>query len=162
MNTRATTSRPHREPSRGLWSVLSSAASHTLRAVEFGFYHLLITTVDRISRLPRNTTMSKGAGVVDDVAEEVSWDLVGGRSAPVDQARRPPGSRVPLRTPIVERDAGLRDEPPAKTRVQLRAPRSSEGTRAFARSRLDSASDLAEAARSRSHFRVGAKQPTQR
>lgn len=56
MNARATTSRPNREQSRGLWSVLSSAASLTLRAVEFGFYHLLITTVNRLLRLPRDTT----------------------------------------------------------------------------------------------------------
>lgn len=57
MNTRATTSRPHREPSRGLWSVLSSAASLTLRAAEFGYYHVLLSAVDRVSRLPRNTTV---------------------------------------------------------------------------------------------------------
>jgi transposase InsO family protein len=61
MNTRARTSRPNREQSRGLWSVPSSAASLTLRAVEFGFYHLLLTTVDRVSRLPRNTTMPEAA-----------------------------------------------------------------------------------------------------
>jgi hypothetical protein len=30
--------------------------------------------------------MSKGAGVVKDAAEEVSWDLAGGRSTPVDHA----------------------------------------------------------------------------
>ncbi len=94
--------------------------------------------------------LSKGAGVVEDAAEEVSWDLAGGRSTPVDHVGGPSGSRVPLRTPIVERDAGLRDEHPAATRVQLRAPRSSEGSRAFARSRLNGARDLAEAARSRS------------
>ncbi|MBL8719512.1 MAG: transposase, partial [Myxococcales bacterium] len=92
-----------------------------------------------------------GAGVVEDAAEEVSWDLAGGRSTPVDHPGGPSGSRVPLRTPIVERDAGLRDEHPAATRVQLRAPRSSEGSRAFARSRLNGARNLAEAAWSRSH-----------
>jgi len=72
-------------------------------------------------------------------------------SAPVDHAGRPPGSRVPLRTPIGERDADLRDEHAEAVRVQLRAPRSSVSIRAFALSRLDGASDLAEAARSRSH-----------
>jgi hypothetical protein len=81
--------------------------------------------------------LSMGAGVVDDVAEEVSWDLVGGRSTPVDHAGRPPGSRVPLRTPIGERDADLRNEHAEAVRVQLRAPRFPEGFRAFARSRLD-------------------------
>ncbi len=79
-------------------------------------------------------------------------DVLDGRSTTVDQAWRPPGSRVPLRTPIGERDADLRDEHPAEARVQLRAPRSSEGSRAFARSPLNGTPDLAEAARSRSHY----------
>jgi hypothetical protein len=40
---------------------IKGAASLTLRAVEFGFYHLLLTTVGRVSRLPRNTTMPEAA-----------------------------------------------------------------------------------------------------
>jgi hypothetical protein len=46
---------PHRPKPRGLVDRLKSAASLTLRAVEFGFYHVLLSTVDRVSRLPRNT-----------------------------------------------------------------------------------------------------------
>jgi hypothetical protein len=96
--------------------------------------------------------LSKVAGVVEDAVEEVSWDLAGGRSTSVDHAGWPPGARVPLRTPIVERDADLHDEHRAESRVQRRAPRSSAGVCAFALSRLDGASDLAEAARSRSQI----------
>jgi hypothetical protein len=40
---------------------IKRAAALTLRAVEFGFYHLLLTTVDRVSHLPRNTTMPEAA-----------------------------------------------------------------------------------------------------
>jgi transposase len=36
---------------------IKRAASLTLRAVEFGYYHVLLSGVDRISRLPRNTTV---------------------------------------------------------------------------------------------------------
>ena len=95
MNTRATTSRPHREPSRGLWSVLSSAASLTLRAVEFGFYHLLLTTVDRVSRLPRNTTMPEAARLYrENIALKAQLDALESelarvsRPAPVSMSTR--------------------------------------------------------------------------
>ncbi len=40
---------------------IRGAALLTLRAVEFGFYHLLLTALDRASRLPRNTTMPEAA-----------------------------------------------------------------------------------------------------
>lgn len=70
----------------------------------------------------------------------------------VDHAGQPPSSRVPLRTPIGERDAGLRRKHRAAVRVQHRKSRFSAGSRAFARSPLGGARDLAEAARSRSHF----------
>ncbi len=72
------------------------------------------------------------------------------RSALVDHPGRPSGSRVPLRTPIVERDTDLRGEHHAETSVQLRAPRSPAGFRTFTASRLASPPNLAEAARSRS------------
>lgn len=36
---------------------MTSAAALTLRTVEFGYYHVLLTAVDRVSRLPRNTTV---------------------------------------------------------------------------------------------------------
>lgn len=72
--------------------------------------------------------------------------------APVDHAGWHSGPRVPLRTPIGEGDPDLRGEHRADARVQLHAPRFPEGARAFARSRLDGARNLAEAARSRSHF----------
>jgi hypothetical protein len=88
-----------------------------------------------------------------NAAEEVSWDLAGGRATPVDHARRPLGSRVPLRTPIGERDADLRGEHRAEARVQLHASRSFAGVRAFARSPHDRAPNLAEAARSRTRMR---------
>ena len=94
----------------------------------------------------------KGARVLDAAAEKVSWDLAGGRSTSVDHPGPPSGSRVRLRTPIGERDADLRGEHRAETSVQLGARRYSEGVRAFARSRLDRPWNLAEAARSRSHF----------
>jgi hypothetical protein len=32
-----------------------------LRSLEFGFYHCLLSAVDRVSRLPRNTTMPEAA-----------------------------------------------------------------------------------------------------
>lgn len=41
---------------------IKRAASLTLRAVEFGYYYLvLLTAVDHVSRLPRNTTMPEAA-----------------------------------------------------------------------------------------------------
>jgi hypothetical protein len=46
------------------------------------------------------------------------------RRAGAEGGACPPGSRVPLRTPIVERDADVRGAPRAEARVQLRAPRS--------------------------------------
>lgn len=52
-------------------------------------------------------------------------------------------ARVPLRTPIAENAADVSGEHRADAPVQLRATRSSEGTRAFARSRLDGARNLA-------------------
>src|SRR5690606_13704374 len=73
-------------------------------------------------------------------------------AAAVEHARRSPGSRGPLRTPIVENATDVRSEHRAEARAQLRAPRSSERSRAFARSRLNGARNLAAAARSRSHF----------
>jgi hypothetical protein len=78
--------------------------------------------------------------------------LAGCGSASVDHAGRPPGSRVPLRTPGAERDSDLPGEHRAETRVQLFAPRSTAGVRAFARSRPVSPPQLAKAARSQSHF----------
>lgn len=45
----------------GIIDRIKSAASLTLRTVEFGFYHVLLSTVDRVSRLPRNTTMPEAA-----------------------------------------------------------------------------------------------------
>lgn len=36
---------------------IKQAASLTLRAVKFGYYHVLLATVDRVSRLPRNKTV---------------------------------------------------------------------------------------------------------
>jgi hypothetical protein len=106
----------------------------------------------RSSRRGASERSSKGARVLDAAAEEDSWDLAGGRSTSVDHLGRPSGSRVPLRTPIVEREDDLRGEHPDAVRVQLRAPRSCAGFRAFAASRLDCPPHLAEAARARSHF----------
>ncbi len=45
----------------GIIDRIKSAALLTLRTVEFGFYHVLLSTVDRVSRLPRNTTMPEAA-----------------------------------------------------------------------------------------------------
>jgi transposase InsO family protein len=42
---------------RGILDRIKRAAALTLRAVEFGYYHVLLSTVDRVSRLPRNTTV---------------------------------------------------------------------------------------------------------
>lgn len=36
---------------------IKNAASRTLRAVEFSYYHALLTRVDRVARLPRSTTV---------------------------------------------------------------------------------------------------------
>ncbi len=80
------------------------------------------------------------------------------RSSAVDHAGQPSGSRVPLRTPIGENAANVRGEHPADGHVQLHAPRFPAGSRAFARSRLDGTPNLAEAARSRSHFSLVANQ----
>lgn len=41
----------------GILDRIKNAATLTLRAVEFGYYHVLLSTVDRVSRLPRNTTV---------------------------------------------------------------------------------------------------------
>jgi transposase len=96
MNTRAMTSQPHREPSRGLWSVLSSAASLTLRAVEFGFYRLLLTTVDRVSRLPRNTTMPEAARLYrENIALKAQLDALAAELAQrTDPAPTPMATRA--------------------------------------------------------------------
>lgn len=40
---------------------LKNAASLTLRAVEFGYYHVLLSAVDRVSRLPRGAMMPEAA-----------------------------------------------------------------------------------------------------
>jgi len=45
----------------GIIDRIKNAASLTRRAVEFGFYHVLLSTLDRVSRLPRNTTMPEAA-----------------------------------------------------------------------------------------------------
>jgi hypothetical protein len=42
-------------------ATIKSAGWLALRAVEFGFYHLLLSMVDRVSRLPRNTMMPEAA-----------------------------------------------------------------------------------------------------
>lgn len=105
--------------------------------------------VDRIAWEPW-WRLSMGAGVLDDAGVEVSRGPAGGRSTPVDHAAWPPGSRVPLRTPIREDAVDLCGEHRADARVQLGAPRSSAGVRAFAASQLDRAQNLAQAARSRS------------
>lgn len=50
----------HRGTASDVMSILDRikrAAALTLRAVEFGYYHVLLSTVDRVSRLPRNTTV---------------------------------------------------------------------------------------------------------
>jgi hypothetical protein len=39
----------------------SRVFSLLLRSLEFGFYHCLLSVVDRVSKLPRNTTMPEAA-----------------------------------------------------------------------------------------------------
>ena len=58
MSEPSNTSKPR---ALGLVARIKSAVVLTLRAVEFGFYHVLLSTVDRVSRLPRNTTMPEAA-----------------------------------------------------------------------------------------------------
>ena len=57
--TTETTSPPKPDPRspkpRGVIGRIMGARAFTLRAVEFGYYHVLLSTVDRVSRLPRNT-----------------------------------------------------------------------------------------------------------
>ncbi|NNC02710.1 helix-turn-helix domain-containing protein [Corallococcus exiguus] len=49
----------------------------TLRAVDFGYYHLLLTTVDCVSRLPRNTTMPEAARLYrEDIALKAQLDAL--------------------------------------------------------------------------------------
>ncbi|WP_426744653.1 helix-turn-helix domain-containing protein [Myxococcus faecalis] len=56
---------------------IKGAAALTLRAVEFGFYHLLLTTVDRVSRLPRNTTMPEAARLYrENIALKAQFDAL--------------------------------------------------------------------------------------
>lgn len=50
--------KPRPQPRKpGVLDRLRNAVSLTLRTVEFGYYHVLLSTVDRVSRLPRNTTV---------------------------------------------------------------------------------------------------------
>lgn len=132
MNTRATTSRPHRKPSRGLWSVLSSAASLTLRVVEFGFYHLLQTTVDPVSRLPRNTTMPEAARLYrENIALKAQLDAL-----EAELAQRTEPAPTPMATRAAQVFAYLLtrgDEPSSATSSRRRCAPSGAGRPASAR-----------------------------
>jgi transposase InsO family protein len=69
-----------------LWEALKSAASLTVRATEFGFYHVLITTVDRVSRLPRNTMMPEAARLYrENIALKAQLDALEAELARVSE-----------------------------------------------------------------------------
>lgn len=80
---------------RGLWDTLKSAASLTVRAAEFGYYHVLITAVDHVSRLPRNTMMPEAARLYrENIALKAQLDALESelarvsRPAPVSMSTR--------------------------------------------------------------------------
>lgn len=86
----------------GIFGHLKGAASLTLRAVEFGFYHALLSTVDRVARLPRNTTMLEAAALSREHRAEGPARRARGRARVADRARadrrwdaRGAGLRVP-------------------------------------------------------------------
>lgn len=95
--TTANTSKPRgprRPKPRGIWIAIKSAASLTLRAVEFGFYHVLFSTVDRVSRLPRNTTMPEAARLYrENIALKAQLDAL-----EAELARAPEPAPVPIAT----------------------------------------------------------------
>lgn len=91
-------SKPARQRSKprggGLLDRIKSAASLTLRAVEFGYYHLLLSTVDRVSRLPRNTTMPEAARLYrENIALKAQLDAL-----EAELAQRTEPAPVPMAT----------------------------------------------------------------
>lgn len=65
---------------------MKRAASLTVRAAEFGFYHVLITTVDRVSRLPRNTMMPEAARLYrENIALKAQLDALEAELARVSE-----------------------------------------------------------------------------
>lgn len=86
-----------RPPQRGLGIIarITRAASLAARAVEFTYYHALISVVDRVSRLPRSTMMPEVARLYrENIALKAQLDALEselqrvGAPAPVPMATR--------------------------------------------------------------------------
>ncbi len=74
---------------------ITRAAALTLRAVEFSYYHVLLSTVDRVSRLPRNTTVPEAMRLYrENIALKAQLDALEAelaqrtKPAPVQMATR--------------------------------------------------------------------------
>ncbi len=91
MSEPSNTSKPR---ALGLVARIKSAVVLTLRAVEFGFYHVLLSTVDRVSRLPRNTTMPEAARLYrENIALKAQLDAL-----EAELAQRTEPAPVPMAT----------------------------------------------------------------
>lgn len=77
---------------------IKRAAALALRAVEFGYYHVLLTTVDCVSRLPRNTTMPEAARLYrENIALKAQLDAL-----EADVAHRTEPAPTPMSTRDVQ------------------------------------------------------------
>ena len=83
----ATAAEPyHRSPSPML--------SLLLRSLEFGFYHSLLSIVDRVSKLPRNTTMPEAARLYrENIALKAQLDVLEARLKREEVAVKPKPKR---------------------------------------------------------------------
>lgn len=71
----------------GVLDRIKQAASLTLRAGEFGYYHVLLSAVDRVARLPRNTTVPEAMRLYrENIALKAQLDALEG--APSDRRLR--------------------------------------------------------------------------
>lgn len=75
----------------------SRVLSLLLRSLEFGFYHCLLSAVDRVSRLPRNTTMPEAARLYrENIALKAQLDVLEARLKR-EEAEVKPRPKRPLR-----------------------------------------------------------------
>ena len=86
---------PRSKPRKpGILDRIKQAASLTLRAVEFGYYHVLLSAVDRVSRLPRNTTMPEAMRLYrENIALKAQLDAL-----EAELAQRTQPAPVPMAT----------------------------------------------------------------
>jgi hypothetical protein len=69
------------------------------RSLEFGFYHCLLSVVDRVSRLPRNTTMPEAARLYrENIALKAQLDVLELRLKREEAAEKPKPVGSPKRS----------------------------------------------------------------